>query len=150
MPHSHSRLLTHIIFSTKDRKPLIDSAFESRLFAYIGGIVRQLGGILVIANGVDDHVHLLIELPASIGVAESVRKIKANSTLWIHQSFADRSEFWWQRGYAALSVSNSNVRAVARYIERQKAHHKKASFRDEFLQLLRRHDISPDERYLWT
>lgn len=150
MPHSYSRLLTHIVFSTKGRKPFIDSALESRLFPYMGGIARQLGGTLVIANGIDDHVHLLVQLPSSIGVAESVRKIKANSTLWIHEAFPERSAFCWQRGYAAFSVSNSNVRAVAAYIERQKVHHQKSSFRDEFIELLRSHDISPDERYLWT
>ncbi len=112
--------------------------------------MKELGGNLVIANGVDDHVHLLTALPASMGIAEAARMIKANSTLWIHQSFLERSEFWWQRGYAAFSVSHSNVRTVVAYIERQKAHHRKFSFKGEFLELLTRHGISPDERYLWT
>ena len=150
MPHSYSQLLTHIIFSTKNRQPLIDLDLESRLFPYMGGILRQLRGTLIVANGVEDHVHLLVELPGSLSAAEAVGKIKANSTLWIHESFSERSEFWWQRGYAAFSVSHSNMQAVVAYIEGQKAHHRKASFKEEFVLLLRRHGISPDEKYLWT
>lgn len=150
MPHSYSRLLTHLIFSTKNRQPLIDAVLESRLYPYLGGIVRQLEGTLVIANGVDDHVHLLVELPASLGVAETVGKIKANSTLWIHETFPERSEFWWQRGYAAFSVSHSSAPTVVSYIEGQKEHHRKASFREEYLLLLRRHGIAPEEKYLFT
>jgi REP element-mobilizing transposase RayT len=87
---------------------------------------------------------MLAELPASIGVAEAVGKIKGSSSYWIHQSFPDRYEFAWQRGYAAFSVSKSNVSAVARYIERQKAHHRKHSFDEEFAELLRRHGIAMD------
>src|SRR5258708_7594029 len=150
MPHSYSNLLTHIVYSTKNRRPLIDTDLESRLFPYFGGILRQLGGKLYTVNGVEDHVHILAELPPTIGVAEAVGKIKGSSTHWIHETFPDRSEFSWQRGYAAFSVSNSNVPIVARYIERQKTHHKKRSFEDEFVALLRRHGVSFDKRYLWT
>jgi len=150
MPHSYSNLLTHIVYSTKNRRPLIDPELESRLFPYLGGILRQLGGKLYTVNGVEDHVHLLAELPASLAVAEAIGKIKGSSTHWIHESFPDRSAFAWQRGYAAFSVSKSNVPTVARYIERQKAHHKKWSFQEEFVKLLRRHGVSIDEKYLWT
>jgi REP element-mobilizing transposase RayT len=150
MPHSYTNLLTHIVYATKSRRPLIDSTLEARLFPYFGGILRQLGGKLYIVNGAEDHVHMLIELPASIAVAEAVGKIKGSTSHWIHQSFSDRSEFAWQRGYAAFSVSKSNVSTVARYIERQKAHHKKQSFQDEFMALLRRHGVSVDENYVWT
>jgi len=150
MPHSYSNLLTHIVYSTKNRKPLIDAALEARLFPYLGGIVRQLGGRLYLVNGVEDHVHLLAELPPTIAIAEAIGKIKGSSTYWIHQSFAERSDFAWQRGYAAFSVSKSKVAAVARYIEGQKEHHRKQSFQDEFLELLRRHGVAIDEKYLWT
>jgi putative transposase len=150
MPHSYSNILTHVIYSTKNRRPFIDAALEARLFPYLGGIVRELGGKLYVINGVGDHVHLLAELPPTIAVAEAIGKIKGSSTYWIHQSFPEQSGFAWQRGYAAFSVSKSKVAAVARYIERQKEHHKKQSFQDEFLELLRRHGISIDEKYLWT
>jgi REP element-mobilizing transposase RayT len=142
MPHSYTNLLFHIVFSTKDRRPLIDTSLEVRLFPYFGGIVRQLGGRLFAVNGDDDHVHMLAEMPASISVAETVGKVKGNSSHWIHDSFATRSEFAWQRGYAAFSVSESNASAVARYIERQKVHHRKRSFEEELDRFLRRHALS--------
>ncbi len=145
MLHSFSNLLIHIVYSSKHRRPLIDATLEERLFPYFGGIVRQLGGRLYIVNGVEDHVHLLTELPASIAVADAIGKIKGSSTHWIHETFYDRSEFAWQRGYAAFSVSKSKLSTVARYIERQKTHHKKWSFEEEFAQLLRRHGISVDK-----
>ena len=91
-----------------------------------------------------------MELPATLAVAEAVGKIKGSSSHWIHDSFSERAEFSWQRGYAAFSVSKSNVPAVAAYIEGQKAHHKRRSFQDEFVQLLRRHAVSINETYLWT
>jgi putative transposase len=127
MPHSYSNILTHIVFSTKSRRLLIDAALEARLFPYLGGIIRELGGNLYVVNGVADHVHLLAELPPTIAVAEAIRNIKGSSTYWIHQSFPERSQFAWQRGYGAFSVSKSNVAAVTRYIEGQKEHHKKQS-----------------------
>jgi putative transposase len=93
MPHSYTNLLNHIVYSTKNRKPFIDSALESRLFPYFGGVVRQLGGKLYVVNGVQDHVHLLAELPPSIAVSDAIGRIKGSSTHWIHESFPDRSEF---------------------------------------------------------
>jgi REP element-mobilizing transposase RayT len=86
MPHSYSNLLTHIVYSTKNRRPLIDSALESRLFPYFGGILRQLGGKLYTVNGVENHVHILAEMPPTIAVAEAIGKIKGSSTHWIHES----------------------------------------------------------------
>jgi REP element-mobilizing transposase RayT len=150
MPHSYTNLLTHIVFSTKSRKPFIDASLEARLFPYFGGIVRQLGGKLYLVNGVEDHVHLLASLPPTIAVADAIGKIKGSSTYWIHQSFPEQSDFAWQRGYAAFSVSKSKVSSVAGYIEHQKEHHRKQSFQDEFLELLRRHGVAIDEKYLWT
>lgn len=147
MPHSYSNLLTHIVYSTKNRRPLIDSDLESRLFPYFGGIVRQLGGTLFKVNGVEDHVHLLAQLPPMIAVADAIGKIKGSSTHWIHESFIERSDFSWQRGYGAFSVSKSNVARVVQYIERQKGHHQKQSFQEEFAELLRRHGISVDEKF---
>jgi len=146
MSHSYTSLLTHVVFSTKDRKPFIDATLESRLFPYFGGVLRQLGGKLYTVNGVEDHVHLLVELPPALAVAEAVRKIKGGSTHWIHETFSDRGAFAWQTGYSGFSVSKSNVPQVASYIERQKTHHQSASFEDELRQLLQRHGLPFDER----
>ncbi|MEA2236145.1 MAG: REP-associated tyrosine transposase [Thermoanaerobaculia bacterium] len=148
--HSYTNLLTHVVYATKNRRSLIDSALESRLYPYFGGIVRQLSGKLYVVNGVEDHIHMLVELPASVAVAEAVGKIKGSSSHWINESFSDRSEFAWQRGYGAFSVSKSNVPRVARYIERQKSHHKKQSSQDELIELLRRHGVSIDDKFVWT
>ena len=150
MPHSYSSLLAHIVTATENRQPLIDATLEERLFPYLGGIVRQLGGTLCTVNGTEDHIHLLVQLPASLSVAEAVGKIKGNSAHWIHESFSKRSSFAWQRGYGAFSVSKSNMPRVAGYIERQKEHHAKRPLQEEYVHLLRRHGVVVDERYLWT
>ena len=150
MPHSYNALNAHVVFSTKERTAQIDSSLEERLYPYIGGILRELKGRLLVVNGVDDHIHLLLAIPATESMAEIVRKVKGSSSKWIHDTFPDRASFEWQRGYAAFSVSNSQLTHVARYIERQKIHHQKVTFRDEFVRLLARHGIAPDERFLWT
>jgi REP element-mobilizing transposase RayT len=150
MPHSYASIMVHVVFSTRDRKPQLDATLEERLYPYLGGILRELGGKLITVNGVEDHIHLLTAMKPTMSVAEGVGKIKGSSSKWIHEEFPDRSRFAWQRGYAAFSVSDSQVTRVAAYIDRQKIHHEKVSFRDEFLRLLQRHRISPDEQYLWT
>jgi putative transposase len=150
MPHSYFSILVHIVFSTEDRKPQLDLTLEERLYPYFSGIIRESGGTLFTVNGVDDHVHLLVSLNGKLPIADLVRRIKGSSSKWIHETFPDRAQFAWQRGYAAFTVSQSQVPRVATYIERQKVHHARMSFRDEFVRLLKGHGISPDERYLWT
>jgi putative transposase len=151
MPHSYASLMVHVVFSTKDRKPQIDPPLEERLYPYLGGIVRELDGRLLTVNGVADHIHLLLSMNAITSTAAMVGKIKGCSSKWIHDTFPEHSAFAWQRGYAAFSVSQSQMLRVAEYIRGQKAHHATRSFRDEFLRLLRAHGVSPDdEKYLWT
>jgi REP element-mobilizing transposase RayT len=138
------------VFSTKDRQPQLDAVLEKRLYPYLGGITRELGGKLLTVNGVEDHVHLLVAMTATMSIAEAVGKIKGSSSKWVHETFPDRSRFGWQRGYGAFSVSQSQLARVASYIDRQKVHHRKVSFRDEFLRFLQGHGIATDEKYLWT
>jgi REP element-mobilizing transposase RayT len=111
MPHSYSNILTHVVFSTKSRKPFINAALEARLFPYLGGIVRQLDGKLYVVNGVEEHVHLLAELPPTIAVAEAIGKIKGSSTYWIHQSFPEHHN---SRGNADTRRSASANRRLQR------------------------------------
>jgi REP element-mobilizing transposase RayT len=125
MPKSYCAVYIHVVFSTKVRAPQIDASLEERLYPYIGGIVRELGGKLLRGNGTADHVHLLISMPANVSTAWMVKTVKASSTRWIHETFAERDRFEWQRGYAAFSVSQSALETVARYIDRQKSHHAK-------------------------
>ena len=149
MPRSYTNLIYHIVFSTKDRRPLITSEREERLYEYIGGIIRGLGGILLIINGVDDHVHVLAKLRPDRSVSDVLRDLKANSSGWMHDVFPDAKDFSWQNGYGAFTVSFSQVEKVRRYIASQEIHHSEHSFQDEFVSLLRANEIEFDERYLW-
>jgi REP element-mobilizing transposase RayT len=139
----------HIIFSTKDRQPHIDFDLRSRLFAYIGGVVRDIGGIPLVVNGTDDHVHQLVGVPAARSVSEIVRIVKSNSSKWVHEEFPNRRAFAWQSGYGAFSVSQSNVDSVRQYIAKQEEHHRTVSFQEEYIAFLSRHGITYDERYVW-
>ncbi|HEV8131348.1 MAG TPA: IS200/IS605 family transposase, partial [Acidobacteriota bacterium] len=112
MAHTFTNLLTHAIFSTKDRRPSIRPEIKPELYAYMGGIIRNLKGKPLLINGMVDHVHLLFDLPPSICISEALRIIKANSSGWVHEKWPSRHNFAWQIGYAAFSVSQSNVRQV--------------------------------------
>ena len=149
MPQSYCNLLYHLVFSTKDREPVITDVFEERLYDYIGGIVRKQGGISLGINGAADHVHVLAKLRQDRTVADTVRDLKSYSSGWMHKVFPDLSDFTWQNGYGAFTVSASQVDAVRKYIADQKAHHQKQSFRDEFIAFLRANRFEFDERYLW-
>jgi putative transposase len=145
---SYTNLLYHIVFSTKDRRPLITSEYESRLYDYIGGTIRGVGGISLELNGTEDHVHVLAKLRPDRALSDVLRELKANATGWMHDVFPALRDFSWQRGYGAFTVSQSNVDEVRHYIARQKEHHAKVSFRDEFIQLLKANGIEYDERYV--
>ena len=147
MASTFTNLLYHLVFSTKERAPLITEGLRDRLYAYTGGIVRDEGGALLAVGGMPDHVHLLARFKADSSVAEMVRRIKANSSRWIHQELGSRS-FAWQSGYGAFSVSESQKASVRRYIETQQEHHTRLSFQAELITLLKRHQIAYDERYL--
>lgn len=149
MPHTFTSLWCHVIFSTKDRQPLIDVEVRPRLFAYMAGIVREAGATALAVNGVDDHVHLLIGLPAKLSVADAMRVLKTNASRWVHEQWPHRRSFAWQAGYGAFGVSRSNVDEVVRYVEQQEDHHRRMTFQDEYLAFLRRHGIAFDERYVW-
>jgi REP element-mobilizing transposase RayT len=149
MPQSFASLHVHVVFSTKRREPLITPDLAPRLYDYFGGILRAHGWVLVAAGGMPDHVHLLVSLGREISVAEALRTIKANSSKWIHETFANQRGFAWQAGYGAFAVSNSNVPSVKRYIANQAEHHRVRTYQEEFLALLRRHNLAFDESHLW-
>ena len=150
MPRSYTNLIYHIVFSTKNREPTITPEREERLYEYIGGIIRGLGGILLKINGVADHIHILVKLRPDKSVSDVLRDLKANSSGWMHSVFPDAADFSWQNGYGAFSVSESQVDVVANYIAKQKQHHQKESFEDEFVVLLAKNGIEFDRKYLWT
>ena len=148
MSDSYTNLLYHIVFSTKDRRPLITPEYEVRLYEYVGGTIRKVGGVSLELNGTEDHIHLLAKLRPDYALSNVLRDLKANATGWMHDVFPSLKNFSWQRGYGAFTVSQSHVEAVRRYIARQKAHHRKISFRDEFVQFLRANGIEYDERFI--
>jgi putative transposase len=149
MPHSFTNLLTHVIFSTKDRLPFIDAGLRPPLLAYMGGIVREMHGTALIINGTADHVHLLVGLPPTLALSDGMRILKTNSSRWVHEKYSSHYAFGWQAGFGGFSVSQSNVAAVSEYIAHQEEHHRKVSFKEEFLTFLKRHGIEYDERYIW-
>lgn len=147
MAHSFHKLLIHAIFSTKDRRPIITPDIAARVHPYLGGIIREFGGTAITIGGVEDHVHILMRLPATLALADALRLIKTNSSKWAHETL--HPEFSWQTGYGAFSVSESNIETVRRYIENQEEHHRRMTFQEEFIQFLRRHGIEYDEKYIW-
>jgi putative transposase len=149
MPHTYTNVLVHIIFGTKDRRPCIDANLRARLFAYMGGALPEIGAAPLIVNGTDDHTHQLVGVPAARSVSDVVRIMKANSSKWVHEEFPDQFAFAWQSGYAAFSVSQSNLEAVRQYIADQEEHHRTMSFQEEYVAFLKRHGIAYDQRYVW-
>jgi REP element-mobilizing transposase RayT len=147
--HTFARLLIHIVFSTKDRRPWIQDPLRARTHAYLGGIVTQVGGRAVVVGGVADHVHLLVDQPPRFPISDLVRDTKANSSAWMRMEFPGLSAFAWQTGYGAFSVSSSNAGRVERYIATQEEHHRTQTFQEEFEALLRRHQLRADDPYLW-
>ena len=149
MPSSYTNLLYHIVFSTKERRPLITPTLQSELYPYIGGIIRNERGILLDIGGMPDHVHLVVRFRADVSVADMLRLIKANSSKWANERTDLTSVFAWQAGYGAFSVSESRLPTVRHYVQTQEEHHHKQTFQEEFVVLLKKHGIEYDERYLW-
>jgi putative transposase len=149
MAQTFTNLLVHCIFSTKGRAPAIHPDIAPKLFAYMGGIVRSIDGVAPLINGVADHVHLLLSLPPTLCVSDAMRVVKTNSSKWLHEEWPAHGEFAWQNGYGAFSVSRSNVEAVSAYIAKQEEHHRRMTFQEELLALLKKHGIDYDERYIW-
>jgi putative transposase len=147
MSSTHLSLHYHIIFGTKNHEPLIQSAWRDDLHAYLGGIIRTAGGIAESVGGVSDQVHLLIGLRASHRLANVLRDLKSVSSGWVHDDIGLR-RFAWREGYGAFTVSASQCETVRRYIERQEEHHRTHTFREEYLELLRRSGVEFDERYI--
>ena len=120
-----------------------------RLGEYVGGIIRELGGQMLAANGPADHMHIVTILNQKLALMDVLKTIKANSSGWVHETFPDMQDFAWQDGYAAFTVSHSATEQVVEYVRRQAEHHRKMSFQEELIELLKRHGVEYDERYIW-
>lgn len=148
MPHTHSNLLVHVIFSTKNHAPFVREAFRERLYEYMGGLAAREFGRALIVGGTGDHVHGLLSLRPNISLSDAMMKWKSLSSGWVHRTFASESAFAWQNGYAAFSVSHSMAPRVRRYIEGQEEHHRKHSFSDELLAFLDAHGVEYNPQYI--
>ena len=149
MSQSLVKMYTHIVFSTKKRQPFIKPEVEKELYAYIGGVIKQNGGILFMINTMPDHIHILSTLPKNISLSKFLEEIKRNSSRWIKTKGKSYANFAWQGGYFASSVSSSSLQVVKNYIANQKEHHKKANFKKELVGFLKEYETDYDERYLW-
>jgi len=149
VPGTYSQVLLHVVFATSRRKPIITADIQPRLYDYIGGIVRQEKGTLYAIGGMPDHIHMLLRWRTDRAIADLMRTVKARSSRWMHETFPDAQAFAWQAGYGVFAVSKSVEPSVKQYIGNQSAHHTKRDFSEEFLSLLRAHDIDFDPRYVF-
>jgi REP element-mobilizing transposase RayT len=131
----------HCVFSTKERRQLITPDLQQRLYPYLGGIAREHKMKALSIGGVEDHVHALLSIPATLPIAKAVQLLKGNSSKWIHETFPNQRLFEWQEGYGAFSIAVSGVKATVRYIESQKEHHQSHSFKDELIAFLEKNGI---------
>jgi len=138
----------HCVWGTKERRPLINSSLQDRLWPYLGGIARESKMKALAVGGVEDHVHVLLSIPATLSMAKAIQLLKGNSSKWIHDTFKEHWEFEWQEGYGAFSIGISGVEETTRYILGQREHHKKTSFRDELEIFLKKHGMQYVERDL--
>lgn len=146
---TYTSLNYHVIFSTKERAPLLEAQLRPRIYTYLGGIIRDLGGQPILIGGVEDHVHVLCRLGTAVSLADALRQVKGSSSRWINEDLKLKFKFQWQSGYSAFTVSRSNLGSVETYIAGQEEHHRKRTFKEEVLEFLRVHEVEYDERYLW-
>jgi REP element-mobilizing transposase RayT len=149
MASTFCNIKLHLVFSTKRREPMITPDLQPRLYAYIGGIIRNMNGTLLEIGGMNDHLHIFVGWRTDNSIANLARETKSQSSLWVHQAFPNRSDFGWQSGYAVFSVSQSQAERVRRYIQNQAVHHQRRDFQEEYLALLRAHGVEYNENYVF-
>lgn len=149
MANTYTSLNYHVIFSTKNRIPWLTLEIEQRVWAFLGGIARKHKMTALQVGGVEDHIHALLMAPPTIAPCNIAKLLKGGSSLWIHDEFPWLRKFSWQDGYAAFTVSKSNIPDVVRYIQNQREHHRKKTFQEEYLEFLNVNQIEFDERYVW-
>ena len=149
MASTLTNLLYHLVFSTKHREPIITPDLRDPLYAYIGGIIRSEGGILIEAGGMPDHIHLVAKFKPDTSVSDMVQVFKAKSSKWVNEMPDRTVRFAWQTGFGGFTVSESQLPIVRRYVRTQEEHHRTVTFQEEYLALLKRHRIEYDERYVF-
>ena len=141
-----TRILIHMVFATIERSPLIHAELKPSLHAYMAGTVRNLGPHLYALNGVDDHCHLIFDLPPKLALADFANQLKASTTKWVKKEHG--ADFGWQRGYGAFSMNQESLSRAVRYVETQEEHHKQTTFRDELESFVRLHGMEADPEFI--
>ncbi|MGB6219775.1 IS200/IS605 family transposase [Haloferula sp.] len=149
MANTYTRLLYHCVWSTKDRSPIIHEKIESKVWAYLAGIAQRNKIHAIRIGGIENHVHLLIEIPKTMAVAEAIKQLKGGSSLWINSENLTNAHFAWQDGYSAFTVSPSAIPDVVKYIANQREHHRHKTFEDEYRSFLEKHGVDFDEAYVF-
>jgi putative transposase len=149
MPQSLARVLIHLIYSTKNRERVLAESIREELHRYTAGILRELGSPALGINSVEDHIHIVFTLGRTRSISEVVEEVKTGSSKWIKTKAPEFSNFHWQAGYGAFSISQSNLDDVLKYVANQQDHHRRKTFQDEFREFLKRYQIEYDEKYVW-
>jgi len=149
MPQSLSKVLLHVVFSTKNREKTIYKHLRGLLHAYLAGLCRARGSEAYRVGGPDDHVHIACTLPRTITMAKLVEEIKKPSSIWMKQQEGGAPNFSWQAGYGIFSLGQSQLPMILQYIDNQEEHHRTKSFKEELLELLEKYGVDYDEKYLW-
>jgi len=149
MANSYSQIFIQVVFAVKHRDVVIKTEWEERLYQYITGIVQNKGQKMLAINGMPDHIHFLIGLKPDCCLSDLIREVKKASNEFINENKLTQSKFYWQEGFGAFSYSRSQIDTVAKYILNQKEHHKKQTFKDEYLEFLKKYEIEYNEKYLF-
>ena len=149
MSQSISQVYIHIVFSTKNRQPIIDENIEVRLFEYIGGICKSFECNPIIVGGHRDHIHILCTLSKKVSQMKLIEEIKKRSSKWIKTLSSDYNGFYWQTGYGIFSINHTELDVATNYIKNQKERHRKINFQEELVAFLKKYEIEYDKRYIW-
>ena len=149
MPQSLSNILVHVVFSTKNRENLLIESITSELYKYLAQICKNNNSPIKQIGGINNHIHMLLDLSRSISISKLISEIKSNSTRWLKTKGSHLKNFSWQNGYGVFSIGESGLLNCQHYIKNQKEHHKKISFEEELKLFLKKYSVNYDERYLF-
>lgn len=149
MPNTYTQIHLQFVFAVKYRKAQILPSYKDELYKYITGIIQHYDHKVLAINGVEDHIHIFIGMRPTQSISDLLQDIKGSSSKWINENNFLKTKFEWQNGYGAFSYSKSHVQNVINYIARQETHHKKESFKEEYLEFLKRFEIDYDENYIF-
>ena len=150
MANTYSQILIHVVFTVRGRANLIDKKWRTDLHKYISGIITSKGQKSIIVNGVGDHIHCFIGLKPSMCLSDLIRDVKNNSSKFINENQLVKGKFQWQEGFGAFSYATSQVKNVYNYILNQEEHHKKSTFKEEYLDLLETYEVEYEDDYLFS